>query len=404
MNRLLANWYLYIYDNMFSLNGISDQLTTYSDAITGALSDEGLLHSAYIVMRTLGVGMLVVYFIITLGTRLQGNNTSPAIFFKSMLEFFVGYMLAMNSFDIVRNMFLLGDSMAKLLERDSSVGESLDAWIETFSESIANIGILYQVLYALKALLPYLASVITTLFITYVIVTRVLRICVNAAMSPIAVANYFEGSRKSDSIRFLKRTAAMCLQCSMIMVIVAGVRDLSAFMSNNTVYSEAMDATETVEDAKNEMLSSVSGNISKLATELKYAADKKGPSAHYGPDLTSEYNEPIKKLLDNCESTTEDMEAEFKQYENLLGIEIFEREGDSYVYEDAVNLDSEHPFESIERAKLKGEYMIFTEEATTKFMDAMLGNNSFIVLIMLLAVKVGMIKQSMSFCNTVMGV
>lgn len=392
MERLVANWYIYIYDNMYSFYGVYDELTKYSDAISGCFEEGGILHSAYVLMTSLGLGMLSVYFVIAAGTRLSGKNASTAQFFKTLVEFFIGYALALNSFDIVKYMFYLGDSMAAELAGSSSIVPSLEPYATPLVECLEDFELFDLVMYALKALIPYLACLISSFFVAYVVVSRVLRICVNAVMSPIAVANFFEGTRRSDSIRFLKRTAAMGLQCSVIMIIMIAVTDLAGYMAGNPQYSEAMSASNTVQDYADEMLESSQSNYAELKTDVEYAVDKLGMSARNGIMLKSEYREARNHLLDDYDSVTPADEAKFKEYENMLDVEIFSRNGTSYVYD------------SNNHAILKDKYLTLDYDSTIAFLNAMLGNNNYIVLIMLLAVKAGMIKQSISLCNTIVGV
>lgn len=101
MEGLLADMYIYIYENMYALTGIYDKLTTYSNAIMGTLADGGVLHDAYLVVRTVAFGLLAVYFVIAFGTRMTGRETSPSIVFKTLLEYFIGFAFALNSFTMV---------------------------------------------------------------------------------------------------------------------------------------------------------------------------------------------------------------------------------------------------------------------------------------------------------------
>ena len=101
MHIALANMLVYIYDNLYGQSRMKDTLTLYSDAIIQSLTTGGSLYSLYLAVRTVGFGILTVYFIITLGTRLEGRETSPSVVFQTLLQFFVGYALAFMSFDCV---------------------------------------------------------------------------------------------------------------------------------------------------------------------------------------------------------------------------------------------------------------------------------------------------------------
>ena len=61
MEKFLANMYITIYDGMYSNAGIYNTLTLYSNAIMGSFSKSGVLHSAYLGIRTIAFGILIVY-------------------------------------------------------------------------------------------------------------------------------------------------------------------------------------------------------------------------------------------------------------------------------------------------------------------------------------------------------
>ena len=102
MGHFIASMYLFIYNSMYSLDGIQKILTTYSNAISDTLADGGPMHAVYVQLRIVALGMLAVYFIISFGTRMAGRETSPKIIFTTLIQYFVGFALAMYSFEIVK--------------------------------------------------------------------------------------------------------------------------------------------------------------------------------------------------------------------------------------------------------------------------------------------------------------
>ena len=94
MDHFIASMYLLIYNSMYSLDGIQKILTTYSDAISDTLADGGPMHSVYVQLRVIALGMLAVYFVISFGTRMAGMETSPKVIFKTLIQYFVGFDFA----------------------------------------------------------------------------------------------------------------------------------------------------------------------------------------------------------------------------------------------------------------------------------------------------------------------
>ena len=397
MERLLANWYLYIYNSMFTQSKTYDTLTTYSDAIMDTIGPDGPMHSAYLVMRTIAFGILTVYFIITFGSRMEGRENSPAMVFKTLLEYFIGYALALFSFDIVRWLFIFGDWMASLIvESVESTDTALNlvSLTDTFAASISGLGFTAQVMYAFKALIPYILNIGANIIITYTIVSRVIRICVSAAMSPIAISNFFDDSRRADGMRFIKKTLSMCLQCSAIMIISAATTSLSTYMASNSIYADSLQEGSQIADARQAMIDSASIDYGTVSEDVAYAIDKLGYSAYTDTWVLKEkYVTARDALVSNISEVTEEKEDEYKKYEKTLKIRIFNRteDGNHYTYDSKGN------------ALLLPEYMTFTAETVKDFMDAILSGDNWLIYIMLIAIKVGLIKQSNSLCNVIVG-
>ena len=395
MEALLANMYTYIYDNMYALTGIYDKLTTYSNAIMGTLADGGSLHNAYLIVRTVAFGLLAVYFVIAFGTRMEGREISPSIVFRTLLEFFIGFAFALSSFQIVKWMFELGDGLAALLMSDAAGTDSgLAAFSVTFAKSIDEVSFGNKILFIFKGIFPYLFCMITNMIIMYAVVTRVLRVCVNATLSPIAVANFFDGARRSDGVRFLKKTASMCLQCSAIMVIVAATASLSSYMASSSTFGDALSMQNGISQLKQEMVDTASNNTSLLNSDIYAAVDKLGWQAYESDKMTlkSRYAKARDNLIDKSGKVTSSQEGTYKKYENRLGIRIFSRnENGHYIY----NSDG--------YAVLDSKYVTFDGGKMTDFMNALLGSNNIVILIGLLSIKVGMIKKANSLCNTIVG-
>lgn len=140
MESLLSSWYIYIYDNLYTQTGVYNLFTTYSDAIGEAISPDGNLHGIYLTIRIIAFGILTMFFIVTLGTRMESREASPSIVFKTLLQFFVGYTLALFSFDIVLWMFQAGDWLgSKILETTVADMESLEVLLTRLRQVQRNL-------------------------------------------------------------------------------------------------------------------------------------------------------------------------------------------------------------------------------------------------------------------------
>lgn len=394
MHIALANMLIYIYDNLYSQSRIKETLSLYSNAIMDALASGSSLYTLYLTIRSIGFGILTVYFIITLGTRLEGRENSPTVIFQTLLQFFIGYAFALLSFDMVKWFFQLGDALAAMIAESTINGNSLAEFGTALANSLDDtLDLTSQVMYIMKALLPWLGCVATQFIITYAVVSRVIRICVNAVLSPIAVANFFDGSRHADGVRFIKKTFAMCLQCAAIMVIIAGMSSITRYMAYGATYHDDL-STSAVKESYDKLLDSTTNDFSAVNVDVNYAVDKIGTKAYKGNALKKRYSEARDALLSkDIGKVISTQEAKYKKYERDLGIEVFARNGSSYIY----NSDG--------YAILNDKYITFSSEEMSNFLLTVIGSgNGFWIFLMLLVVKVGLIKQSMSLCNVIVGV
>ena len=354
MAKLLTDWYIQLYESMYGGSNVYTKLTLYSDAIRNVLTPSGILYDIYQIIITLGTALLCLYFLISWGTKAIGKELSISGLFVSLLKFFVGYCLILKAFDIVSLMFDLGDSMAAMLIPDSELDELFIGPMRwAFLNSMSKVSLGKQIAYLFKAIIPYALCLISEIVITYTIITRVLRICVNAAMAPVACAGIFDDSRHTDAVRFLKKTLAMALQCSMIMVITLTVGLVSQKMNVN------------VDDGRD--------SLANLVSTLE-------PNS----DAVNQVREDIAVL-----------------YTGFIPEETSEQENDMLYQKDS---DGNYILDEEGNKMLKYQYTNYDEDAFNDFLNMILGGSNYWTIILLLLVKIGLIKKSNSLCNTIVGV
>lgn len=394
MEGFLANMYIYIYTSLFAPTATYEKLSLYSDAIQGALTDTSLLHTTYVTVRTLAFGMLAVYFIITLGTRFEGKEISPSVVFKTGLEFFVGYCLAFFSFDIVSWLFTIGDWLAELLLEDiMSKYQSLEGYFDAFKNALSDVNFISLIGYLFRAFFAYIICLVANMAIMYTIITRVIRICVSAAMSPFVAANYFDGTRRSDAVKFLKKTLSMCLQCSMIMVLSVATASMADVMTEDKAFSSSMENKSALMKAGDELIESKSIDGDKIANITNIGVNKYNYINQGMPGADKTQQAFSKLNANDIEEIPESKESEYMEYEDVLGVEIFERTEDGSHYE----------YTDDNYIKIKGQYYTLETDKVKNFMDIMLGKGHYMIFVLLMVARVGLIKKSNSLCNTIVG-
>lgn len=394
MGLFLSNMIIYIYNSLYAQTGLYNTLTMYSGAIMGTLQDGGTLHTVYLTIRSVGYGVLVMYFVIAMGTKLSSRATSPNVIVQTLIQFLVGVAFTTMSFQIVIWLFTLGDNMAGLiLESTTPSNIDIDDFVTILGNTLENnISFAGQAMYVLKAFLPWVGCVITEFVVTYAIITRVIRICVNAVLSPIAIANFFDGSRHSDGVKFLKKTFAMCLQCSAIMIITAAVANISGYMAASDLYSTQIQGKNAIETATSDLIASREPDTKSIDRSITDNINVMGLGVR-DPKYSKLFADKA-QFKNTCGKVTKDKEEKFKKMESEFNIDIFKKNGSSYVYD-------ENGY-----AMIKEKYQAFSSETMEKFLLAILGGNGGTgwIFLLLLVVKIGLIKQSNSLCNVIVGV
>ena len=185
------------------------------------------------------------------------------------------------------------------------------------------------------------------------------------------------------------------------MLIVLAVTNIAGYMTSGDVYSDAGQTSQTIEDAKKDMINSQKRNKSKLKKDVAAAVDKLGYSAFdnvqsaNGLTLKSDIS-TAKRKLSNPHRVTKDMEEEYKNYEKTLGIQVFARTSNK--------ANASYKYSKKGYAKIANEYKTFEKDKTIAFMDTLIGGPKLIYFLLLCMIKIGLIKQSMSLCNTIVGV
>lgn len=359
MEQALASLYLYLYNTIYAGGGIATQLTKYSDAISGLLDRGGALYPYYLIFRAVALALVVFYFVIHIGAQAVGRQLTAGAFFSALLKCFVAEMLAFSSFDIVRWMFQLGDSLITKVQADMNSAAIPDYYQAVLARSIdkADLNIFTQFSYLCKALIPLLLCVGCNFVILYMIVSRVLRICVNAALSPIAVADIFSDTRRSAGVRFLKRTFAAALQGAMIMVIAFAVGQMASYMASEKMQGADIsitDVAEEVQDGKN----------------MTYSMGWKVFSG-----LWSSEKKDFKRFFDSHAQQKDLVTKTYEKYKSDGTVKTTRALGSLYIEDSSIVKD---------------------------FLNKILGKQ-YIIFLILLFIKMGLIRQSNSMCNVVVG-
>ena len=423
----LVDWYTDIYTNVYGYDNlykqVLSQFNTYLKEMVNSLQFTAFTNT----ILTIGVVLMLFYFFTDLTEKAAMNQLSTLQLGKSFCAALGTIFIMFHS----KNIFIFLMNMVESLNDSLTIGArghmivsnilTNDITQLLLSRCVAEHFSVWAILgYTLTALLLMLVSLAvrmyilyfattTDIVIIYVVVTRVLRVCANAVLSPIAICNFFDGSRHSDGMRFIKKTLAMCLQCSAIMIICAASTSLYSYIttdaSRSSIFRGSAESHENVIKAKNSMVKSQSVNINALRDATEQARQNIGYVAYDDPDLhkhsatatpttsNTYINAAYKLTQTKIAKIKEDKEEEYKKYEDTLGIQVFVRDKNGH-----------YKYTKKGYAKLDDKYKIFNEEKMTTFMNMLLGGTNWLTMVFILVAKAGLIKKSNSICNVIVGV
>ena len=363
---VVADWYIKIYNSFYAPNNDYGTLKLYSNAIGDTFTQNQTAYKMYLVVRAIAFGILTVYFLINLSEKVTEDNFSTPQLFSSLLKYVAGYMIAILSFDAVKWIFFFGDSLIDLLKTTSTVSPIPTFYKYPLEYSLVKAGkadsSFSLIGYLFKAILPLGLCVLYDIVLIYMILSRIIKICVSAAMSPIAVADVFDSVKRSDGIKFFKRIFAMTLQCSMILVISVLMTNITNYMvqdqteTRTSTTQSASDAAQKITDARNYK---INGNA---FSDFFSSKERK--------DIISQYT--TKKKVNDSNA--------------------FKKIAETYT-------DDKAP------ALLKSFY---TEDYSIPvgFLDSVIPQSTvaYFTLIAMMAIKMALIRTSNALCNTILGV
>lgn len=211
-----------IFANITNVLGINlfDQSGTYS-TIFSAIET---IQSAIV---TVGVMMMFIYFCVSLVDKCSSDNFSWEQLWRQLALLVATKYLMEHGFELFNTLFQIGLAVTAKVQADISVPTTtMDAaaLVEAFKASL-NMPKICEVLYIdnivvfCQLLLPWLGSWLMRLAVSIICYSRIIEIYVRAAMSPIALADFFNHGLQGSGWRALKSFFAVSLQGAVILII-----------------------------------------------------------------------------------------------------------------------------------------------------------------------------------------
>ncbi len=191
--------------------------------------------SIYDGLKSIGMSLAVLYWMIELGTLVKEDHFSVETFFISMIKLVVAVFLIDNGWRIIETLIDFGNALNDLIRARIGVAYSIaDSTIDSGSTVLKIVDII-------RLLVPLIIFVACGLVARLVLwmrcITRNLKLCVYMALAPIALADITGGSH-STSINYLKRILALCLEGAILLAM--------NFFIGTLMSSLALDAGESI--------------------------------------------------------------------------------------------------------------------------------------------------------------
>lgn len=229
MLEVISDWFVFVYEQFYSTKGVYDTFASYNNMFYELLEND-IFKAVSGSILAIGVGIMLIYFFIDLGDKVQEKNFSLNHFIRAMIMMLISYVLIVHSMDLMKGFAAFGQAIAGTLQDTGSSGDFFATHGEEFKKGIKDVRLLDSVGYMVKVFLPWIISVIASIIVTYLAVSRIVEMTVRCIFAPIAVADCFKDGSRSNGIRYFKKFLAIALQFALIVGISVGVSFIMAQM------------------------------------------------------------------------------------------------------------------------------------------------------------------------------
>lgn len=244
MGSVLASMLINVYNFLYQPNSIMSVFTEFDEYVMKIYRD-GAFGSVYKFFRTIGVGLLVVGFIVTLMDKVSEGDFSINNFFRHLLKYVMLYIILSNSIFIFEGLLNLTTEMFISIENTingSVIANSgtdvnylkLATGIENYVTLTAKIGMFIMLI------IPFVVSVLFSVIIYFFSASRLIELSIRIALAPlVAGMSYFGHGANMDIVRYAKRTLGLSFQIVVILIAITGVTVVhNALISSNEEKSE----------------------------------------------------------------------------------------------------------------------------------------------------------------------
>lgn len=241
---ILAAMLTRIYNFLYhpdSIVGVFQEFDTYVfDIFT-----DGRFAPIFAAVKIIGLGLLVVSFLIDLMDKVSGGDFSIQNYFVHWLRFFIMYIILNYSIDILRYFMDIStgvfNDLNGIITETMNTGADVDRQLLEYGIN-RYLGIVPKLGIFMLSVIPFAVSYLFTVVLYFFAVSRLFEVTVRISMAPIAAGvSFITPGLQSDFTKYVKRTAGLCFQIVVVMLISLGL----TVTHNALIDSNSVNPTES---------------------------------------------------------------------------------------------------------------------------------------------------------------
>lgn len=214
---------IYIYNQTYGSSYITSLISKY-EAITADAMGLSVFSSLVTTIKTLAICITMLLYFMDLFGKVTEKNFSIEQFFKATLRCVTTYIFISNSIEIVGYLMDAGSSLSSSIASYGGYNFFTTNHKVMFINSFNSFSIAEILSYIMNCLIPWLLSMIGSVVIQIVLISRVLEIVVLTVFAPLAIADIYREGTSSSGVQYMKRMLALGLQVAVILVINAATQ------------------------------------------------------------------------------------------------------------------------------------------------------------------------------------
>jgi hypothetical protein len=201
----------------------------------------GKVDGIYQVISTVGMLLLMMYWLLELLEKVQSDSFTLEHFVRASIKLIIGILLMSNGMDLFRGVLTVANGIFSNIQR----AESLTATASASNEILNRIwedckyytdhmikGANEMIGWGLRLILPSIAMKLIKVVIYVVLYSRIIELFVRITFAPIGMANIYSGGLNSSGFKYIKKIAAVAFAGCVIFAILLAYTELSSLINN----------------------------------------------------------------------------------------------------------------------------------------------------------------------------